>query len=163
MQRVEIEPMREKQVDEAVRLIDISMNSDEAAWARKSMEFYFACGGHGIDSGRDYYVWREQGQIFGLIGLHRYIWGPEENVWLSWFAVHPEHQGRGAGAALIKEIRERASRAGYKKLLVETYDSPTFEKARRFYMANGFERSGRIDNYLRDGSAMIVLAMQIGS
>ena len=156
MLRVTIEPMSEEHLDEAVRLVAVSMNCDEAAWARETMEFYFACKKHGIDSGRDYYVWREGGQICGMVGLHRYLWGPKENVWLSWFAVHPEYQGRGAGTALMERIREKASSAGYKKLLVETYDGPTFEKARRFYTAGGFQQSGRIDNYLPDGSAMIV-------
>lgn len=147
--------MKEDDLEEAIRLISDSMNSDE-------MEFYFSCNKHDIDSGRQYYVWRDNGQIYGLVGLHRYIWGLEENVWLSWFAVYPDHQGKGIGSALMDAAKEHAARAGYKKLPVETYDGPTFEKARRFYRARGFSETGRIENYLTDGSAMIVFATQIG-
>ena len=159
---ISIESMKEDDLEETVRLVSISMNADEAAWARQAMEFYFSCIKHGIDSGRQYYVWRDDGQICGLVGLHRYLWGPEENVWLSWFAVRGDHQDRGAGSALMDLVKEHAIRACYKKLLIETYDSPTFEKARRFYRARGFRETGRIENYLPDGSAMIVFATQIG-
>ncbi|MHC4497458.1 MAG: GNAT family N-acetyltransferase [Planctomycetota bacterium] len=89
------------------------------------------------------YVWRDDGKICGLVGLHRYIWGSEENVWLSWFAVHPKHQDRGIGSTLMDAVKEHAARAGYKKLLIETYDSPTFKKARSFYRARGFRQVGR--------------------
>jgi GNAT superfamily N-acetyltransferase len=159
--RVSLEPTEESDIEEAVELISVAMNPDEARWARQSMTFYFACKKHGIDSGRQYYVWRDEGRICGLIGLHRYVWGPEQNVWLSWFAVHPERQRGGAGSALMNAVKERAVQAGYKQLLVETYDSPTFEKARNFYRAKGFVQTGRIENYLPDGSAMIVFTVRL--
>lgn len=158
---ISLEPMKEADVEEAVELIRLAMNPDEAQWARKTMEFYFACRKNNIDSGREYYTWRDDNRICGLIGLHRYLWGPEENVWLSWFAVHPEHQGGGAGSALMDAVKQHAIQLGYKKLLIETYDSPTFEKARNFYLARGFHQAGRIDNYLPDDSAMIVFATQL--
>jgi len=158
---ITIKLMSEDQVDEAVELVSKAMNADEGKWARNTMELYFTSKRHGIDSGREYYVWRDGGQICGLVGLHRHIWGPKENVWLSWFAVHPDWQGQGAGGALIDAIRKQAVRNGHKKLLVETYDSKTFDKARSFYEGKGFRQIGRIENYLPDGSAMVVFGMDI--
>jgi GNAT superfamily N-acetyltransferase len=159
--RISIEPMREEDIEETVEVISDAMNRDEAKWAGEGVKFYFACKQHGIDSGREYYVWRHEGRICGLVGLHRYVWGPEENVWLSWFAVRPEYQRKGAGSALMEAIKERAIKAGYKKFLIETYENPTFEKAHSFYKAQGFSRIGRVENYLPDGSAMIVFGTQL--
>jgi GNAT superfamily N-acetyltransferase len=156
-----IEAMKEAECEEAVELIALSMNSEEACWARETMKLNFACRKEGIDSGREYYIWRNEGKIHGLVGLHRQIWGPGENVWLSWFAVHPEHHGMGIGSALIDWITEKAQRAGYKKLLIETYSSPTFDKARFFYKAKGFCEVGRIEDYLPDGAAMVVFGKRI--
>lgn len=62
MSQINIEPIQEYQLDEAVGQVALSMNSEEAAWARNTMEFYFACKKHGMDSGRDYYVWCESGR-----------------------------------------------------------------------------------------------------
>lgn len=138
------------------------MNSDEACWATETIKFYFACKKAGIDSGREYYVWRyNSSSICGLIGLHRQIWGPKENVWLSWFAVDPEHQGKGIGSKLIGLITAKVRQAGYKKLLVETYSSPTFEKARSFYKAKDFSEIGWIEDYLTDGAAMVIFGKEI--
>jgi GNAT superfamily N-acetyltransferase len=159
--KVTIEPMVETDCDEAVELISLSMNSEEACLARETMKLYFGCKKEGIGSGREYYVWRYRDNICGLVGLHRQIWGPQENVWLSWFAVHPEYHGKGVGGTLIDLITEKARQAGYKKLLVETYSSPTFEKARSFYKAKGFYEVGRIEDYLPGGAAMIVFGKKI--
>ena len=155
------EAMKEEECEEAVELIALSMNSEEACWARETMKVYFACRNNGIDSGREYYIWRNEGTIQGLVGLHHQIWGPKENVWLSWFAVHPAHHGKGIGSKLIDLITEKARQAGYKKFLVETYSSPTFEKARSFYKAKDFSEIGRIEDYLPDGAAMVVFGKRI--
>lgn len=159
---ITIEIMVESDIEEAVSLIALTMNKDEADWARETIEFYFETRKKGIRSSREYYVWRDEGKIYGLVGLHRYIWGPKENAWLSWFAVHPDRQREGFGSLLIDSIKEKALQRGYKKLFVETYTQDTFEKARSFYESKGFFEVGRIDNYLSDGSAMVVFEIDIG-
>jgi GNAT superfamily N-acetyltransferase len=161
MKRPTIEPMIEPDIEDAVELITVAMNRDEARWARETMEFYFACKKQDIDSGREYYLWRHQGKIQGLVGLHRYLWGPRENVWLAWFAVHPQLHRAGVGSAMLDEVEERARQSGYRKFLIETYDSPTFEKALSFYKSKGFSQVGKIDNYLPDGSAMLVFGKEL--
>jgi ribosomal protein S18 acetylase RimI-like enzyme len=80
---------------------------------------------------------------------------------LSWFAVDPEYQDKGVGSRLIDLITEMARQAGYKKLLVETYSSTTFEKARGFYKSKNFSEIGRIEDYLPDGTAMVVFGKSI--
>lgn len=159
--RVTIELMMESDIEESVELVAAAMNKDEAEWARETIEFYFACKKYGLDSGREYYLWRHQGKIQGLVGLHRYVWGPKDNVWLAWFAVHPNMQGTSVGSAMLDEIEHHAKKIGYKKLFVETYNSPIFKKARSFYKAKGFSQAGKIDDYLPDGSAMIIFEKRI--
>ncbi|OHB63559.1 MAG: hypothetical protein A2Y76_02525 [Planctomycetes bacterium RBG_13_60_9] len=154
--------MGEPNVEEAAALVTRAMNADEGRWATKTMRFHFECRRHQLDDGRIYYVWRQGGGIKGLVGLHHVIWGPEENVWLAWFAVDPDSQGRGLGRRLLAEIEQVAAGKGYWKLLVETYEHEDFAKARRFYENNGFRETGRVANYLSDGSAMIVYAKRIG-
>ncbi len=61
----------------------------------------------------------------------------------------------------VNGFDNRKSQAGYKNFLIETYDSPTFEKARSFYKAKGFSEIGRIEDYLPDGAAMIVFGKRI--
>lgn len=158
---ISVEPMMEADVADSIKLIAVAMNPDEAEWARKTMDFYFKCKKCGLNSGREYYVWRYKSKISGLVGLHNYLWGPKGNVWLSWFAVHPEYHGKGAGSALMDAIEKQAKEAGFKKFLVETYDSPTFKKARSLYLAKGFSKIGKIEGYLPDGSAMIVFGKSI--
>jgi len=153
--------MKKEDIDIAVNLIRNSMNDNEGNWARATMDFHFNCSAQGIDDGRDYYLWWDKNQLHGIVGLHRYIWGPPENVWLAWFAVSYERQGMGYGRILLESIEEKAKTAGYHKLFVETYKHPVFEKATRFYKKAGFRVMGSIEDYLPDGSEMIVLGKNL--
>ena len=156
-----LEPMQERDIGAAAELVARAMNADEGRWARRTMTFHFGCKEHGLDDGRSYFVHRQSNKIVGLVGLHHAIWGPEKNVWLAWFAVDPNVQGQGLGRTLLEEIESLARQKGFAKLLVETYEHADFDKARRFYERNGFERAGKVEDYLPDGSAMIVYAKRI--
>ena len=158
-----IEKMTEKDVEEAVALISRAMNAAESKWAKRTMSYHFKCMSIGMDDGRDYFVWRSTNRILGLVGLHRYLWGPEQNVWLSWFAVEPTVQRQGHGSALLKAIESVALDHGCRKFYVETYAHITFANAREFYASQGFSEVGRISNYLEDGSDMIVYGKELKS
>jgi len=154
--------MDESDVEAAVALISRAMNADEGRWAARTMAFHFGCLRAGLDDGRTYYVCRRGGDIRSLAGLHHVIWGPEDNVWLAWFAVDPDCQGQGLGRRLLASVEKLAAERGYRKLLVETYEHADFDKARRFYTNNGFAEAGRVAGYLPDGSAMVVYTKRVG-
>jgi GNAT superfamily N-acetyltransferase len=153
---IRLQKMSAGDIDSAVGLIASAMNRHEATWAKTTIEFHFQCLRHKLIDGRSYYVWKEGDSIVGLVGLHNYIWGPKENVWLAWFAVEPAYQGKGYGSRMLSEIEKLAVSMGYKKFFVETYDNPVFDKARSFYQARGFFKAGVVNNYLPDKSPMVV-------
>ncbi len=159
---VKLQPMQEADMPEAVVLVSEAMNADEGRWAQGTMEFHFSCTKGDLDDGRHYYVWKEAGMIRGLVGLHRYLWGPEKNVWLAWFAVHPGWQRQGVGQKLLESVEAIARDMGYRKLLVETYRQADFDTARAFYASNGFTEMGTISDYLPDGSEMVVYGKRLG-
>jgi ribosomal protein S18 acetylase RimI-like enzyme len=93
--------------------------------------------------------------------MHHYAWGPDDNVWLAWFAVHPDYQRQGLGSQMLVFIEDQARARGFRKLFVETYLHSDFDKARSFYEASGFQRAGGIDNYLPGGEDMLVYAKSL--
>ena len=148
----------------AVALITKAMNRDEGRWAEKTMLFHFKCQEFGLADGREYYIYfsgSERVGLKGMSGLHHYEWGPEENVWLAWFAVDPAWQGQGLGRKLMALTERKAIQLGYQNLLIETYNQKDFEKARNFYSAVGFKQKGKISGYLPDGSEMIVYGKRL--
>jgi ribosomal protein S18 acetylase RimI-like enzyme len=153
---IHLQPMEEKDVEEATRLISRALNQAEGEWAAQTFRFHFDCRRHNLPDGRDYLVWKPDGTLRGLTGLHHDLWGPAENVWLAWFAVDPEFQRQGIGGRMLRIVEERATDKGYRKLLVETYRHAEFDPALAFYRARGFQEIGSISNYLPDGSDMVV-------
>ncbi len=157
-----LNPMGEGDIEAAAALVARAMNVDEGRWAARTMRFHYGCQTHGLDDGRSYFVRWQGDAIVGLVGLHHAVWGPEENVWLAWFAVDPDWQGKGLGRELLVAVERIAAARGFRKLLVETYEHPDFDKARRFYERNGFQHAGQIMDYLPDGSPMVVYARRLG-
>ena len=151
-----LQDMQPNEIDAVCRLITDAMSADEAKQAANSFDFHFKCKTHGLDDGRQYFTLNKEGRIAALAGLHHYKWGPAENVWLAWFAVHPDCQRQGIGRYMVNEIEKLAQAQGYRKLFVETYDHPDFEKARQFYVACGFKQVGEILQYLPDSNNMVV-------
>ncbi len=153
--------MHAREIDETCALIAAAMNPEEAVWARKTLDLHFKSKLHDLHDGRHYYTYRPQAPLVGITGLHHYQWGPPENVWLAWFAVHPDFQHQGIGRSLLIAIEQMATRMGYVKLFIETYDHPDFDRARKFYSACGFQQVGAIDQYLPNSDSMIVYLKQL--
>lgn len=156
-----VRPILPDDVDACVDLVARAMDADEGRYARATLDFHFECARLGVDDGRRLYVCDEGGRIVGVAGLHFYVWGPPENVWLSWFAVDPARQGSGLGGRLLEAAVAEAVRLGHSTMLIETYANPTFAKATRFYLSHGFRVAGTIAGYLPDGSSMVVLSRGI--
>lgn len=157
----ELRPMEEYQAEAVASLVARTMNADEGEQARKTIAFHHACLRHGIDDGRAYYVLSAGPSVVGVAGLHHYVWGPGENVWLAWFAVAPEAQAKGIGRRLLEAVTDEARSLGYRKLFVETYSTPEFARARACYEALGFERAGIVARYLPEGGDMVVFVREL--
>lgn len=153
--------MQKNDVGPVCELIGNAMNEAEARWAGRTFESHFASRAHGLDDGRHYYICSGDSGVQAIGGLHHYAWGPDENVWLAWFAVHPDYQRRGIGRRALTELEARAREAGYRKFFIETYDHPDFANAQRFYKACGFVQDGRIPNYLPGGEDMLVYSKML--
>jgi ribosomal protein S18 acetylase RimI-like enzyme len=71
-------------------------------------------------------------------------------------AVHPDHQGRGYGAALMKKVEASLADLGARVLLVETSGLPNFERTRAFYDKLGYDREARIRDFYQAGDDKII-------
>ena len=59
-------------------------------------------------------------------------------------AVHPRHQSRGRGTALLHHVERALATRGARVLLVETSGLPAFARTRAFYRTNGFDEEAWI-------------------
>ncbi len=71
-------------------------------------------------------------------------------------AVHPDTQGKGYGAAIIRYIERTLAANGQRVLLVETSGLPSFEGTRLFYKKLGFDLEAVIREFYQAGEDKIV-------
>jgi ribosomal protein S18 acetylase RimI-like enzyme len=94
----------------------------------------------------------------GPIAVAYYV--PErltEGTWnLLLIAVHPDYQGQGRGAALLRHVEHALTVRGERLLLVETSGLPSFAGTRAFYHRCGYHEEARIRDYYQAGEDKIV-------
>jgi len=71
-------------------------------------------------------------------------------------AVHPDHQKKGLGAALVERVVSLLKARGARLLLVETSALEEFAGARAFYLSCGFEEEVRIREVYQSGEDKVV-------
>lgn len=80
-----------------------------------------------------------------------------EGTWnLYLIGVHPDCQGKGHGAALLRHVEQILANRGERVLLAETSGLPAFERTRAFYGKCGYEQEARIRDFYQAGEDKIV-------
>lgn len=78
-----------------------------------------------------------------------------QGTWnLLFLAVHPDRQGEGRGAALVRYVEELLTERGAHLLLVET--AAGLEQTRAFYRKCGFDEEACIRDYYKAGDDKII-------
>ena len=92
-------------------------------------------------------------------------WGPrdlaEHGYDLYWIATHPDAQHRGVARALMAEVEAIIRQRGGGWLWLETSDTPAYASARGFYQGCGYRQLAVLDNFYRDGDALVMFVKWI--
>ena len=90
---------------------------------------------------------------------------PEELADGTWnmlaLAVHPERQGNGLGAALVRAAEQHLRDKGERILIVDTSGSNDFALARKFYAQNGYEEEARIRDFWAEGDDKVIFRKEL--
>jgi D-alanine-D-alanine ligase len=75
---------------------------------------------------------------------------------LYWIAVRAAFRGHGLGRRLLREVERRVTRAGGRRLYVETSSRALYEPTRRFYERCGYHAEARLDDFYAPGDAKVI-------
>ncbi len=85
---------------------------------------------------------------------------PEPYAYGTWnlyfIAVHPDRQGEGRGATLLRHVEQTLAARGARVLLVETSGVPNFERTRAFYRKQGYDEEARIREFYKAGDDKVI-------
>jgi ribosomal protein S18 acetylase RimI-like enzyme len=87
-----------------------------------------------------------------------------EGTWnLYMLAVHPDRQGEGRGAALVRYVEEALKSRGERLLLIETLGLDSFAPQRAFYKKCGYEEEARIRDFYAAGGDKVIFRKALNS
>lgn len=101
------------------------------------------------------------GEIGGQVAGYA-CWGPipgtAASADLYWIVVHPGHQGKGAGAALLAAAEAWMAEAGRTRVYVETSTRAQYAPTRAFYLACGYGAAAELADFYApgDGKALFL-------
>jgi D-alanine-D-alanine ligase len=109
----------------------------------------------GVASGYHFIVASSGGDLVGFV-----CYGPVPATAASfevyWIAVHPHHQRRKIGGALLAKAEHRIGLLGGGRIYVSTAGRPQYLPTRIFYEANGYRQEARLGDYHAPGDDRLV-------
>ena len=75
---------------------------------------------------------------------------------LYWIAVNPNVQSKGIGSGLIRHVEEYLGNKSVRLILIETSGKPGYEKERKFYEKNKYEKFVEIKDFYDIGDSLVV-------
>jgi GNAT superfamily N-acetyltransferase len=101
------------------------------------------------------FVVAEDGAVAGYA-----CWGPIAGTAASsdlyWIVVHPAHQGRGIGAALLQAAEDWMASEDRTRVYVETSTRPQYDPTRRFYLACGYGLAAELADFYAPGDGKAI-------
>ncbi|MDD5361443.1 MAG: GNAT family N-acetyltransferase [Ignavibacteria bacterium] len=143
---------KDRDVIERILIDTENFNSDEIEIAMELIDFYLK-----DEKQNDYEIFVDdnEGVINGYVCI-----GPrpltEGTFDLYWIAVNPNVQSKGIGSKLINHIEEHLKGRSARLVLIETSGKPTYEKERRFYEKNLYNKFVEIEHFYKEGDSLVV-------
>jgi ribosomal protein S18 acetylase RimI-like enzyme len=75
---------------------------------------------------------------------------------LYWIAVNPNIQSKGVGSALIRHSEEHIKAKKGRLVLIETSGKPSYEKERRFYEKNSYDKITEIKDFYKKDDSLVI-------
>jgi len=129
-----------------------NFNSDEIKIAMELIDVYL-----NVEDQKDYEIFTDaDGETvngYVCIGPRPLTVGTYD---LYWIAVNPNVQARGIGSGLIKYIEDYLKAKSARLVLIETSGKPGYEKERKFYEKNKYDKFVEIKDFYNVGDSLVV-------
>lgn len=140
---VRIEPLRRRHIPRCVEIEKLLFPGDDP-WSARAFHAELDAGGYYLAALTD------EDELAGYAGLA--VLGParDPETGIHTIGVHPGHQGRGIGTALLRALLARADELGAPVFLEVRTDN---DNAIRLYERHGFDRIGLRRRYYQPSGA----------
>ena len=135
-----------------------NFNSDEINTAMELIDVYL-----NVRDQKDYEIFVDEGEngiIYGYVCIGQRPL-TKSTYDLYWIAVNPSVQSKGIGSGLIKYIEELVKNRNGRLILIETSGKPSYEKERKFYEKNQYNKITEIKDFYDENDSLVIYGKYI--
>ena len=137
-----------------------NFNEDEITIATELIDIYL-----NNEEQKDYEIFTDENED-DKNGVNGYVCiGPrpltDGTYDLYWIAVNPRSQSKGVGSRLVKYIEEHLKNKNGRLVLIETSGKEGYDKERKFYEKNNYQKMVEIKDFYRVGDSLVVYGKYI--
>jgi aminoglycoside 6'-N-acetyltransferase I len=136
---IDTKNFNEEEIKVAMELVDIYLENGE----QKDYEFFVDRNEENNDIVNGYVCIGPRPMTDGTYDLY-------------WIAVNPNIQSKGIGSKLIKYIEEHIKEKNGRLVWIETSSKPSYEKERKFYEKNMYDKLAEIKDFYRVNDSLII-------
>lgn len=110
-----------------------------------------------------HFLFANRGDRLEGFACYGQIPGSETSWDLYWIAVHPELQGQGLGAEILRRVETAIVRAGGDQSFIDTSSSPAYASTRAFYLRQGYHLAAELADFYRAGDGKAIYAKALSA
>lgn len=156
---MKIRKLQKKDVKEVNKIISKTMSPSDAKSADYWFKEFLDPKHYKAKKEIFHYFWffvaEEKSKIIGIVGLYNEKRYPKDVCWLGWFAVKPEHQGKGVGRALLGYVEKKAKTMGCRLMCIESSTTKLQRRSMKFYKSARFKTAGSIKTFYKGHGDLI--------
>ncbi|PKH23543.1 hypothetical protein CIG19_08895 [Enterobacterales bacterium CwR94] len=141
--------------------ISASMAQDACEEVIRTLDFHHDCQRMGLDDGRRYWCFKQEGKIIGLTGYHYRLWDHPDIVWSAWFVAAPDAAAMTKLGMIYNNMYVCLTQTRFSMMYIELLGDGTDSNIYNIFKALGLEEIATFHDFHGHNKDMVVMKINL--
>ncbi|HDS9357588.1 TPA: hypothetical protein QH850_000072 [Enterobacter chengduensis] len=141
--------------------ISASMARDACEEVIRTLDFHESCQRAGLDDGRRYWCFRQNGEIIGLTGYHYRLWDHPDIVWSAWFVAAPHAPAMTKLGMIYNNMYVCLTQTRFRTMYIELLGDGTDSNIYNIFKALGLQEVATFRHFHGKNKDMVVMKIDL--
>lgn len=143
--------------------IEASMATDACEEVIRTLDFHSSCKQAGIDDGRRYWCFKDNGKVIGLTGYHYRLWDHADIVWAAWFVAAPQVSAMTKLGMIYNNMYVCLTQTRFREMYIELLGNGTDSNIYNIFRGLGLEEVATFRHFHGPDKDMVVMRIDLAA